>query len=259
MHMPSFNTQVKKNSIAFDIDFENIKQNVLTTKKEDKSPKKVEVIPNIEEPNEEQKEQTLYKCPNCDRKFKREAYAKHVPICARVFNNANNNNKNIENNKEKEKDKKNDKKVFNKKAKWENQSDELRAIIQQKRAEKAEDHHIKKELKIEIEEDKRHTSNKIVITQTNEKEGYTRDGIYYQCNLCNKKFTKMNYESHLHDCKQKHKEKKNITFNNRPNMSLMNNNSNNPSSPSTRQPTLPAVTYGGYSKKPNLNLKFGKY
>ena len=257
MHMPSFNAQVKKNSIAFDIDFENIKQNVLTTKKEDKSPKKIEVIPNVEDPNEEQKEQILYKCPNCDRKFKRESYAKHVPICARVFNN--NNNKNTENNKEKDKDKKNDKKsVFNKKAKWENQSDELRAIIQQKREEKAEDNHIKKELKIEIEEDKRHSSNKIVITQTNEKEGYTRDGIYYQCNLCNKKFTKMNYESHLHDCKQKHKEKKNLTFNNRPNISLMNNN-NNPSSPTTRQPTLPAVTYGGYSKKPNLNLKFGKY
>ena len=257
MHMPSFNAQVKKNSIAFDIDFENIKQNVLTTKKEDKSPKKIEVIPNVEDPNEEQKEQTLYKCPNCDRKFKRESYAKHVPICARVFNN--NKNKNMENNKEKDKDKKNDKKsVFNKKAKWENQSDELRAIIQQKREEKAEDNHIKKELKIEIEEDKRHSSNKIVITQTNEKEGYTRDGIYYQCNLCNKKFTKMNYESHLHDCKQKHKEKKNLTFNNRPNISLMNNN-NNPSSPTTRQPTLPAVTYGGYSKKPNLNLKFGKY
>ena len=256
MHMPSFNAQVKKNSIAFDIDFENIKQNVLTTKKEDKSPKKIEVIPNVEDPNEEQKEQILYKCPNCDRKFKRESYAKHVPICARVFNN---NNKNMENNKEKDKDKKNDKKsVINKKAKWENQSDELRAIIQQKREEKAEDNHIKKELKIEIEEDKRHSSNKIVITQTNEKEGYTRDGIYYQCNLCNKKFTKMNYESHLHDCKQKHKEKKNLTFNNRPNISLMNNN-NNPSSPTTRQPTLPAVTYGGYSKKPNLNLKFGKY
>ena len=89
MHMPTFNTQIKKNSISFDIDFENIKQNVLTTKKEEKSPKKVEVIPNVEDPNEEQKEQTLYKCPNCDRKFKREAYAKHVPICARVFNNSN--------------------------------------------------------------------------------------------------------------------------------------------------------------------------
>ena len=251
MHMPNFNTQVKKNSIAFDIDFENIKQNVLTTKKEDKSPKKIEVIPNVEDPNEEQKEQVLYKCPNCDRKFKREAYAKHVPICARVFSN----NKNIENNKEKEKEKKNDKKGFNKRAKWENQSDELRAIIQQKRAQQAEDNHKKKELKIEIEEDKRHTSNKIVITQTSQKEGFTRDGIYYQCNLCNKKFTKMNYENHLHDCKLKHKEKKNITFNNKPNIGLMNN----PSPPSTRQPTMPAVTYGGYSKKPNFNLKFGKH
>ena len=253
MHMPNFNAQVKKNSIAFDIDFENIKQNVLTTKKEDKSPKKIEVIPNVEDPNEEQKEQTLYKCPNCDRKFKREAYAKHVPICARVFSN--NNNIMVENNKEKEKDKKNEKKGFNKRAKWENQSDELRAIIQQKRAENAQDIHKKKELKIEIEEDKRHTANKIVITQSNQKEGFIRDGIYYQCNLCSKKFTKINYESHLHDCKLKHKEKKNTTFNNKPNLGLMNN----PGSPSTRQPTMPAVTYGGYSKKPNFNLKFGKH
>jgi len=56
-----------------------------------------------------------------------------VPICARVFHNKNQieNNKNI-----KEKGEKNDKKGFNKKSKWENQSDELRAIIQSKRAEK---------------------------------------------------------------------------------------------------------------------------
>ena len=254
MHMPSFNSQVKKNSIAFDIDFENLKQNIFPPKEEeDKSPKKVEVIPNVEDPNEELKEQVLYKCPNCDRKFKREAYAKHVPICARVFTNNPPNNKNVENNKEK--DKKNEKKGFNKKAKWENQSDELRAIIQQKRAEKAEDNNKKKEIKIEIEEDKRHTANKIVITQSNQKEGFIRDGIYYQCNLCSKKFTKINYESHLHDCKLKHKEKKNTTFNNKPNLGLMNN----PGSPSTRQPTMPAVTYGGYSKKPNFNLKFGKH
>ena len=250
MHIPNINTQVKKNAISFDIDFENIKQNVLTTKNQNKSPKKVDVIPNVEDPNEEQKEQTLYKCPNCDRKFKREAYARHVPICARVFSN--NNNK-FENNKEKEKDKKNDKKGFNKRPKWENQSDELRAIIQQKRAEKADDVHKKKELKIEIEEDKRHTTNKIVIS--NQKEGFVRDGIYYQCNLCNKKFTKINYESHLYECKQKHKEKKNSTFNNKPNIGLINN----PSSPSNRQPTLPAVAYGGFSKKPNFNLKFGKH
>ena len=254
--MDNFNTQIKKNAISFDIDFENIKQNTLTTKQDPKQPKKVEIIPNEEDPNEANKEQTLYKCPNCGRTFKREAYAKHVPVCARVFHNKNQveDNKNAKD-KDKEKDKKNPKKGFNKKAKWENQSDELRAIIQQKRAEKADDVHKKKELKIEIEEDKRHTANKIVITQINQKEGFIKDGVYYQCLLCNKKFTKMNYESHLNDCKQKHKEKKNTTFMNKPNIGLLNN----PSSPSTRQPTLPAVTYGGYSKKPNFNLKFGKH
>ena len=97
-------------------------------------------------------------------------------------------------------------------------------------------------------------NNKIVIAQNNEKEGYVRDGIYYQCLLCNKKFTKINYESHLNDCKQKNKQKKNTTFISKP-----NNIINNPSSPSTRQPTLPAVTYGGYSNKPNFNVKFGKH
>ena len=133
--MQNFNTQIKKNAISFDIDFENIKQNTLTTKQDPKPIKKVEIIPNEEDPNEANKEQTLYKCPNCERTFKREAYAKHVPICARVFNHKNQveNNKNT---KKEEKDKKIDKKGFNKKSKWENQSDELRAIIQSKRAEK---------------------------------------------------------------------------------------------------------------------------
>ena len=133
--MDNFNTQIKKNAISFDIDFENIKQNTLTTKQDPKQPKKVEIIPNEEDPNEANKEQTLYKCPNCERTFKREAYAKHVPVCARVFNNKIHaeNNKNT---KDKEKDKKIEKKGFNKKSKWENQSDELRAIIQSKRAEK---------------------------------------------------------------------------------------------------------------------------
>ena len=132
--MVNFNTQIKKNAISFDIDFENIKQNTLTTKQDAKQPKKVEIIPNVEDPNDVNKEQTLYKCPNCERTFKREAYAKHVPVCARVFNNKNQeNNKNM---KEKEKEKKIEKKGFNKKSKWENQSDELRAIIQSKRAEK---------------------------------------------------------------------------------------------------------------------------
>ena len=84
-------------------------------------------------PNDINKEQTLYKYQNCERTFKRKAYAKHVPICARVFHNKNQ----MENNKnDKEKMKKNEKKGFNKKSKWENQSDELRSIIQSKRAEK---------------------------------------------------------------------------------------------------------------------------
>ena len=75
--------------ISFDIDLENIRQNTITTKNQkiDKDSKKPEIIPNIEDPNEANKEQVLYKCPNCSRKFKREAYAKHVPICARVFQN----------------------------------------------------------------------------------------------------------------------------------------------------------------------------
>ena len=131
----NLNTQIKKNAISFDIDFENIKQNTLTTKHDNKQPKKAEVIPNVEDPEEANKEQTLYKCPNCERTFKREAYAKHVPICARVLHNKNQ-EENSKNAKDKEKDKKIDKKGFNKKSKWENQSDELRAIIQSKRAEK---------------------------------------------------------------------------------------------------------------------------
>jgi len=160
-----------------------------------------------------------------------------------------------ENNKEKEKEKKNnkiEKKGMNKKSKWENQSDELRAIIQSKRAENA-DNNKKKDLKIEIQDDKQHTNSR--LTLGNQKEGYTIDGIYYQCDLCSKKFTKYGYENHLNDCKMKYKEKKNSTYLNKPNLTLKNN----PMSPSVRQPTLPAVTYGGYSKKPNFNLKFGKY
>ena len=98
---------------------------------------KTEVIPNVEDPNEANIEQTLYKCPNCGRTFKREAYAKHVPICERVFHGKNEQDKKgKEKEKEKEKDKKNEKKGFAKKSKWENQSDELRAIIQSKRANK---------------------------------------------------------------------------------------------------------------------------
>ena len=68
----------------------------------------------------------------------------------------------------------------------------------------------------------------------------------------------MNYENHLNDCKKKQKKKKNITFVSKPNIGMINK-INNPSSPSNRQPTMPAVTYGGFSKKPNFNMKFGKH
>ena len=136
MQYGNINTQIKKNAISFDIDFENIKQNTLTTKHDNKQPKKAEVIPNIEDPEEANKEQILYKCPNCSRKFKREAYAKHVPICERVFHGKNEQDNKKEKEKEKPKDAKNEKKGFAKKSKWENQSDELRAIIQSKRANK---------------------------------------------------------------------------------------------------------------------------
>ena len=47
------NEHIKKNAISFDIDFENIKQDTITTKnkEKEKSPKKTEVIPNVEDPN----------------------------------------------------------------------------------------------------------------------------------------------------------------------------------------------------------------
>ena len=140
MQYGNFNNQIKKKGISFDIDFENIKENTITTKNEIKEPNKVEVIPNEEDPEEANKEQILYKCPYCSRKFKRESYAKHVPVCEKVFHGKNEQDnkktKEKEKEKDKEKDKKNEKKGFAKKAKWENQSDELRAIIQSKRANK---------------------------------------------------------------------------------------------------------------------------
>ena len=71
------------------------------------------------------------------RKFKREAYRKHVPICQRVFQGKKDveipKNPNIEEMKEKPIK---IEKPLGKKSKWENQSSELRAIIQSKRAEK---------------------------------------------------------------------------------------------------------------------------
>ena len=38
---------------------------------------------------------------------------------------------------------------------------------------------------------------------------FSRDSNgFLQCELCHKKFTKINFESHLNDCKQKYKDKK---------------------------------------------------
>ena len=127
------NVQNKKNAISFDINFTDSKK---TTSNNVKKPNpRTEVIPNVEE--EEVKEETRYECPNCGRKFKREAYRKHVPICQRVFQGKKDveipKNPNIEEMKEKPIK---IEKPLGKKSKWENQSSELRAIIQSKRAEK---------------------------------------------------------------------------------------------------------------------------
>ena len=253
------NQQIKKNAISFDIDFENIKQGTITTKErnKEKTPNKTEVIPNVEDPNEANKEQVLYQCQNCGRKFKREAYAKHVPICARVFQNK----KEPENPKNSEKPPTRQKanKGMNNKPKWENQSNELRAIIQSKRAEKNNDK--KNEIKIEIEEPKKHNDiNNNMSTSPMNRPLFSRDSKgFLQCELCNKKFTKMNFESHLNDCKNKHKDKKNGGMM-RGNMggSLINNNLKNNANnvQMSRKPIMPEVTYG--RNKPKFSLKFGK-
>ena len=146
-------------------------------------------------------------------------------------------------------------------AKWENQSNELRAIIQSKRAEldKNVDKNKEKDIKIEIEEPKKKLENNSQMLSSpknnNNRPLYSRDEKgFLQCELCNKKFTKINFESHLMECKQKYKDKKNGTFNRSNFGGMMNNNINN--NPGTRKPIMPAVTYG--SNKPNFSLKFKK-
>ena len=192
------NPQIKKNAISFDIDFENIKQDTITTKNnpKGKSPKKTEVIPNVEDPNEEFKEHVLYQCPNCSRKFKREAYAKHVPICARVFQNKKEPENPKISDKKLEKPPSRQNKGMNNKPKWENQSNELRAIIQSKRAEKNNEKN--KDIKIQIEEPKKHIDNinKGMGSPSNKNNRplYSRDSKgFLQCELCNKKFKKINF------------------------------------------------------------------
>jgi len=274
--------------ISFDIDLENIKQNTITTKNPRMSKdiiKKPEIIPNIEDPNEANKEQVLYKCPNCNRTFKREAYAKHVPICARVFQNKKEAENKIEKKEKIEKINLNEKKQGGSKSKWENQSNELRALIHNKRAEK-DKINTNKEIKIEIEEPKKHIENYLDGSGSplnNNLQYYKKDGkIFIECDLCNKKFTKINYESHLNDCKKKYKEKKNgldknnININNNNNLNNFNrnnpininnnfnmnvningfNNNNNNNNQMSRKPMMPAVTYG--RNKPKFTVKFKK-
>ena len=106
---------------------------------------------------------------------------------------------------------------------------------------------------------------------------YKKDGkVFIQCDLCNKNFTKINYENNLNDCKKKYKEKKNgIDKSNNININNMNYNRNNPVSINMnnnfnkninsfknnnnqmeRKPIMPAVTYG--SNKPKFTVKFKK-
>ena len=129
----------KKNAMAFDINF-NDKKRVNTIENKPKT----EVIPNEESPNTNI-EETRYECPNCGRKFKREAYRKHVPICQRDFQGK----KDIDiSNKDKRNSIKDSdlfeskSKPLKKNSKWENQSNELRAIIQSKRAEKGKKNYL---------------------------------------------------------------------------------------------------------------------
>ena len=258
--------------ISFDIDLENIKQNTITTKnpKLNKEVKKPEIIPNIEDPNEANKEQILYKCQNCGRKFKREAYAKHVPICARVFQNKKEQDNKNDKKEKIEKPSLNDKKIGGNKSKWENQSNELRALIHNKRAEKDKNNN---DIQIQIEEPKKHTDNMDGSGSplNSNLQYYKKDGkVFIQCDLCNKKFTKINYESHLNDCKKKYKEKKNgmdknninnYNKNNPINVNINNNfnrniNGFNNKNQMERKPIMPAVTYG--SNKPKFTVKFKK-
>lgn len=96
-------------------------------------------------------------------------------------------------------------------------------------------------------------AEKNTANNNNNRQLYSRDSKgFLQCELCHKKFTKMNFESHLNECKQKYKDKKNGTFMNKPSFVPA------AGSPAARQPMMPAVNYGGFSNKPKFNLKFGK-
>ena len=125
------NAQIKKNAIAFDINFDNIETKPQKKKNVAKNKEVHDSHAVTETSTQEGEEEIRFECPLCGRKFKKEALDKHAPICAKVFQGK----REVEITKEDKKEKKQNKTQF-KKQKWENQSSELRAIIQSKRAEK---------------------------------------------------------------------------------------------------------------------------
>lgn len=135
------NTQIKKNAISFEINFNDIevkpkKKGLNNSEKKEKAKNDVQCLTETSnQETQEGEEEIRYECPECGRKFKKEALEKHAPICQKVFQGK----REVEITKEEKKDKNHhthQKTGINKKAKWENQSNELRAIIQTKRAEK---------------------------------------------------------------------------------------------------------------------------
>jgi hypothetical protein len=122
-----------------------------------------------------------------------------------------------------------------------------------------------------VEKPDNSNSNTITHTATN-RASTNRDDMYIECDMCGKKFTKLNYDYHLQDCilKQKEKQNKNNTSNNnsanhhtllnKHNFTIKTGYSNKPSfatglkSSQNRVPTMPAVVYGG---RPNFGIKFG--
>ena len=83
----------------------------------------------------------------------------------------------------------------------------------------------------------------------NVKQSYIRGEPpqYISCNLCNKKFTRINYDSHLPECERKYKDKQ-VNKNSKPTFSMGPIN--------TRQPTMHAVQYGSFANRPNMKFKF---
>lgn len=237
---------IKKGAISFDIDF-----NSLGAPEEEKKNQHVNTLPTeLEETKEER-----FECPNCGRKFIREALEKHAPICQKVFqgkrdvevNKGDTPKKLAVNGNAKPGTSNGNKKM--KKAKWENQSSELRAIIHNKRMEKeaSKDLPVESSMVIKTEE------NYVSRPGLSQRATASREEVYIHCDLCNKNFTKISYDNHINDCRQKQKDKKlQIKPGFMPRQPLITSGI---FTPQNRQPMMPPVMYGG---RPNFNMKFGK-